>query len=64
MQNGYIEQKNSSIRRELLNAYQFDSIAELPTMCEEWRIDYNTQRPHKSFGYLSPLNYLEKCNIL
>jgi len=63
MQNGYIERKNGSIRRELLNAYQFDSIAELRTMCEEWRIDYNTQRPHKSLGYLSPLKYLEKCNI-
>ncbi|WP_363265734.1 integrase core domain-containing protein, partial [Sediminibacterium sp.] len=24
------------------------------------RIDYNTERPHKSLGYLSPLNYAEQ----
>jgi putative transposase len=64
MQNGYIERKNGSIRRELLNAYQFDSIAELRAMSEEWRLDYNTERPHKSLGYLSPLKYKEKCNIV
>jgi putative transposase len=31
-------------------------------MTEEWRIDYNTERPHKSLGYLSPLRYAEKHN--
>jgi len=29
-------------------------------MSEEWRIDYNTERPHKSLGYLSPLRYAEQ----
>lgn len=29
-------------------------------MCEEWRADYNTERPHKALGYLSPIAYLEK----
>jgi putative transposase len=57
MQNGYIERKNGSIRRELLNTYLFTSLAEVRTMSEEWRIDYNTERPHKSLGYLSPLQY-------
>ena len=28
-------------------------------MCEEWKEDYNTERPHKSLGYLSPLKYEE-----
>lgn len=62
MQNAYIERKNGSIRRELLNAYLFYSLAEVRTMTEEWRIDYNTERPHKSLGYLSPLRYAEKHN--
>lgn len=63
MQNAYIERKNGSIRRELLNAYLFYSLAEVRAMSEEWRIDYNEQRPHKSLGYLSPLNYarLKNC---
>lgn len=57
MQNAYIERKNGSIRRELLNAYLFNSLAEVRALSEEWRIDYNTERPHKSLGYLSPFNY-------
>ena len=59
-QNAYIERKNGSIRRELLNAYLFNSLAEVRCLSEEWRIDYNTERPHKSLGYLSPLNYAEQ----
>lgn len=60
MQNAYIERKNGSIRRELLNAYLFYSLQEVREMSEEWRIDYNEQRPHKSLGYLAPLRYAEQ----
>lgn len=59
MQNAYIERKNGSIRRELLNAYLFSSLAEVRMLSQEWRIDYNTERPHKSLGYLSPLRYAQ-----
>jgi len=59
MQNGYIERKNGSIRRELLNAYLFYSLAEVRAKCEEWRLDYNTERPHKSLGYMPPLKYAQ-----
>lgn len=61
-QNAYIERKNGSIRRELLNAYLFYSLADVRNMTEEWRVDYNTERPHKALGYLSPLRYTEKNN--
>lgn len=60
MQNAYIERKNGSLRRELLNAYLFNSLAEVRVMVEEWRVDYNTERPHKSLGYRSPLVYLDQ----
>lgn len=59
MQNAYIERKNGSIRRELLNAYLFYSLNEVRERCEDWRLDYNTERPHKSLGYLSPMKYAE-----
>ena len=62
MQNAYIERKNGSIRRELLNAYLFNSLAEVRLLSEEWRLDYNADRPHKSLGYLSPLKYAEVKN--
>jgi putative transposase len=60
MQNGLIERKNGSMRRELLNAYLFYSLNEVRAMCEEWREDYNTERPHKALGCLSPAGYLKK----
>lgn len=59
MQNAYIERKNGSLRRELLDAYLFNSLAEVRAMSEEWRLDYNTERPHKYLGYLSPIKYAE-----
>jgi putative transposase len=48
------------MRRELLDAYLFDSLAEVRSLSEEWRMDYNTERPHKSLGYLSPYRYAEQ----
>lgn len=59
MQNAYIERNNGSIRRELLNTFLFDSLAEVRVMTEEWRHDYNHERPHKALGYLSPMRYAE-----
>lgn len=60
MQNAYIERKNGSMRRELLNAYLFYSLNEVRSLKEEWRLDYNQDRPHKSLGYKSPLNYVQQ----
>ena len=57
MQNAYIERTNGSIRRELLDAYMFNSLSEVRILKEEWRVDYNMERPHKSLGYLTPLEF-------
>jgi len=59
-QNTFIERKNGSMRWALLNAYMFYSLAEVRAMSEEWRIDYNTGRPHKSLSFISPLKYAEQ----
>lgn len=59
MQNAYIERTNGSMRRELLNAYLFYRLSEVREKCDEWRNDYNTERPHKSLAYLSPIKYRE-----
>jgi putative transposase len=60
MQNAFIERKNGSLRREVLDAYLFSSLSEVRMMSENWRSDYNTERPHKALGYLSPKMYAEK----
>ncbi|MFK7941622.1 MAG: transposase, partial [Paracoccaceae bacterium] len=40
-----------------LNQHWFTSIGEARQIIENWRIDYNTERPHSSLKYLSP----EEC---
>lgn len=62
MQNGFIERCNGSIRKELLNAYVFHSLDEVRFMTEQWRVDYNTLRPHKSLGYGSPIDRLKNAS--
>lgn len=62
MQNAYIERKNGSMRRELLDVYIFDSIKEVRDLSAHWRHDYNHERPHKALGYLSPVLYAHKCS--
>ena len=59
-QNAFIERQNGSMRKELLNAYQFDSLKEVRAMCSEWQQDYNYERPHKALGYLAPVAYAQR----
>lgn len=37
--------------------FTMDNVREF---CEEWRIDYNTERPHKSLGYLPSAMFAEQ----
>ncbi|MFP3380435.1 transposase, partial [Bacillus sp. SIMBA_069] len=39
---------------ELLNGEIFYSIREAQVIIEDWRIHYNTERPHSSLGYKPP----------
>ena len=53
-QNGFVESFNGRFRDECLNEHLFRNYAEARRIIEEWRIDYNTQRPHTSLGGLTP----------
>lgn len=57
MQNAYVERQNGSLRREILDAWAFESLREARGILGQWRQDYNTERPHKALGYLSPHQY-------
>lgn len=59
MQNGFIERCNGNIRRELLNAYVFKTLAEVREKTEEWMHDYNNNRPHAGLNYKTPIELLE-----
>lgn len=59
-QNAYIERFNRSYRTEVLDAYVFDSIAEVHEITEVWLREYNQERPHDSLGRVPPLTFLPR----
>jgi len=48
---------NGRLRDECLNEHIFGNLAEARQIIENWRIDYNTERPHTSLGGLAPAVY-------
>jgi putative transposase len=64
MQNGYVERFNGSFRREILDLYYFRTIKKVKDIAEEWMIEYNYQRPHDSFGNISPIEFFQKQLVL
>lgn len=53
-ENGYVESFNGKLRDELLNAEVFNTLAEARVLIEQWRVHYNTVRPHSALGYSPP----------
>jgi putative transposase len=58
--NAHIESFNGSFRDECLNVHWFSTLADAKVKIEAWRQHYNTSRPHKSLGYLTPLKFKVK----
>lgn len=53
-ENGYCESFNGKLRDELLNGELFYTLREAQVLIEQWRVFYNTERPHSSLGYRPP----------
>jgi putative transposase len=56
-QNPYVESFGGRLRDELLAVEAFSSLLEARVLVEDWRIEYNTVRPHSALGYLTPTGY-------
>jgi len=54
VQNALIESFNGKFRDECLNQNWFAGLREARRIIEDWRVDYNTARPHSSLGYRTP----------
>jgi transposase InsO family protein len=54
-ENGYCESFNGKLRDELLNGEIFYSLKEAQIVIEQWRVEYNTRRPHSALGYRPPV---------
>jgi putative transposase len=56
-QNPYVESFGGRLRDELLAVEAFTTLLEAQVLVEDWRIEYNTIRPHSALGYLTPTDY-------
>ena len=53
-QNPYVESFGGRLRDELLAIEAFSTLLEAQVLVEDWRIEYNTVRPHSALNYLTP----------
>lgn len=56
-ENPYIESFNGKLRDECLNREIFTSVLEARVIVEDWRREYNENRPHSSLGYVPPAEF-------
>jgi transposase InsO family protein len=54
IQNAFIERFNNRLREACLNEHVFVSLDDARNKIEQWRIEYNRERPHSSLGHLTP----------
>ena len=59
-QNGYVESFNARFREECLDREQLWTLTEARVVIEDWRWKYNNIRPHRSLGYVTPLEFVQE----
>ncbi len=62
VQNAYIESFNGKFREECLNDNAFVSLENARQIIENWRRDYNSERPHSSLNDMTPEEFVYSCN--
>jgi putative transposase len=53
--NAFIKAFNSKVRSECLNAHLFMSLDDARSKLEDWRRNYNEERPHNGIGQMTPI---------
>ncbi len=61
-QNAFVERFNGTMRDEVLNGEEFASLLEAQVVIAEWLVEYNTLRPHRGLGMMTPTQFAKRCN--
>jgi len=56
--NAFVESFNGHFRAECLDCHWFASLEEARQTIEAWRIEYNTERPHRALGQATPAAWM------
>ena len=60
-ENAYLESFNGKLEDELLGRELFTSLTEAKVLIEQYRLQYNHERPHSALGYRTPAEYAASC---
>jgi putative transposase len=63
-QNSHIESFNGKLRDECLNRNLWRDLAEVRREMEQYKTEYNTERPHQALRYLTPSEYAQKLQTV
>ena len=63
-QNTFVERFNGTMRDEVLNGEFFHNVLEARAVLAEWVEQYNTRRPHRGLGMMTPEAYFESVKVV
>jgi putative transposase len=61
--NAFVESFNGRFREECLDQHWFASLEEARQVIEAWRIEYNTERPHRSLKQQTPAEFVAQWKV-
>lgn len=61
-QNAYVESFNGKLEDELLGRELFTSLNEAKVLVEQYRLEYNHERPHSALDHQTPAEFAVCCD--
>jgi transposase InsO family protein len=63
-QNAYVESFIGKLEDELLGRELFTSLNEAKVLVEQYRLEYNHERPHSALDYQTPAEFAVSCDAV